>query len=168
MKLCGESRPRSKVLCIWYTDSHTVTVKVKNIFFRDIVVIYLLLTASLTCELAEYRATLFWFLRLVSGPPPRWICCMPAAGICPANHPPETSLPLCCPCQSVWKGRQTRRVMHLVKPPTARKPFPHLHCLPGQLACKCLRQCFSVADKIFCFNIYFGAQIMTSSVFSRF
>lgn len=83
---------------------------------------------------------LIWSLRLAGGPPLRWSCCTPAAAICQANPLQETSPVLCQPLRRGWRGRWIRRVKHWVRSLTASKPFPHLHWLPDQLACKYPRQ----------------------------
>lgn len=86
---------------------------------------------------------LIWSPRLAGGPPLRWSCCTPAAAICHVNPLQETSPVLCLPLRSGWRGRWTRRLKHWVRALTASKPFPHLHWLSDQLACKYPRQLFS-------------------------
>lgn len=144
MKLCGESRPKNKVIynseyvslciCCW-----NICVTNKQYFPHSVLVIC---HYDLMCTLAESLAKNIWSLRLAGGPPLRWSCCMPAVEFCPVNPQPETSRPLCSPFQSVWTGLLICRVSLLVKPLTTNKLVPHLRCPPvaGQLACKYLQQ----------------------------
>uniref|UniRef100_A0A8C5D5Z7 Kinesin-like protein KIF21A n=1 Tax=Gouania willdenowi TaxID=441366 RepID=A0A8C5D5Z7_GOUWI len=73
-------------------------------------------------------------LRPEGGPPPRWSCYMPAVEMDSVNPPLETSTPLYSLSASARRERQTCTVMVLVRPLTESTLFPHLLCLPEQLA----------------------------------